>query len=255
MTDAKHYGAAYLSDTGDFLKNIKMQSYEPFAHVQGGVILDLGCGTGMDAINLADMLKGKCSVIGVDHDSVLIDKAKADAADRDNIRFEKGETHQLPLEDQSAAGIRMERVVQHLQEPDLTFAEVYRVLHAEAPFVVVETIWNSLNLYTGMVETEQKIRNYLVDTKVNNGFAGNKLTADLARHAFKNIRIDTYCMVVRSLDEANRYLFLERILSEMVEQDVLTEQEVAEFSAGLLAADKEGFFITSMNIVIAKATR
>ena len=255
MTDTKHYGAAYLSDTGDFLKNIKMQSYQPFAHVKEGFILDLGCGTGMDAINLADMLKGRASVVGVDHDAALIEKATTDAADRDNIRFVKGETHHLLSENQSVAGVRMERVVQHLREPDLTFTEVYRVLQPGAPFVVVETIWNSLNLYTGMPETEQKIRDYLTETKVNNGFAGNKLTADLARHAFKNISIDTYCMVVRSLDEANRYLFLERILSEIAGQGVLTEQEVADFSKGLLSADQEGHFITSMNIVIAKATR
>jgi ubiquinone/menaquinone biosynthesis C-methylase UbiE len=255
MTDTKHYGAAYLSDTGNFLKHIKTQSYQPFAAVQAGVVLDLGCGTGMDAINLADMLKGRAEVIGVDHDAALIEKATADAADRKNVRFVKGETQQLAEQDHSAAGVRMERVVQHLIEPDRTFAEVYRVLQADAPFVVVETIWNSLNLYAGLVETEQKIRNYLVDTKVNNGFAGNKLTTDLARHAFNNISIDTYCMVVRSLEEANRYLFLERIFSEMQENDALTAHEVAEFSKGLQAADRGGYFLTSMNIVIAKATK
>lgn len=255
MTDTKHYGAAYLSDTGDFLKHIKIQSYQPLTHVQAGVILDLGCGTGMDAINIADMLKGRADVVGVDHDAALIEKAMADAADRENLRFIKGEAHQLFMEDQSVAGVRMERVVQHLIEPDQTFAEVHRVLQAEAPFVVVETIWNSLNLYSGMVDTEQKIRDYLVHTKVNNGFAGNTLTTDLARHAFKNISIDTYCMVAHSLDEANRYLFLQRILSEMSEKGVLTDEEVAEFSNGLHMADQGGYFITSMNIVIAKAMK
>ncbi len=254
--DTKHYGAAYLTDTGEFLKQLKIQSYTPFLAIEQGVIADLGCGTGMDAIHLADMLaEKKVQIVGIDHDSLLIAQAESAKESRHNISFKQGEVDQLDFENSSLSGIRMERVIQHLLQPGNMFDEVYRVLRPGQPFVITETIWNSLNFYTNCIEVEEKIRKYLTCQKVNNGWAGNKLTADLASHGFKDIKLQTYCMVVRSKEEANRYLFLEHILSEMIEQKILSHEEVVVFMEALELANKNGYFISSINMVIARATK
>ncbi|MGJ1385550.1 methyltransferase domain-containing protein [Sphingobacterium spiritivorum] len=253
--DNKHYGAGYLVDTGDFLKQLKIHSYTPFANLQQGVILDLGCGTGMDAINIADMVGERGQVIGIDHDQAMIGHARTTVGERKNIDFVQAGVDKLDFEDNGVSGIRMERVVQHLPEPDATFREVYRVLKTDHPFVVVETIWDSLNFYTQHIATEQKIRNYLTGQKVNNGWAGNKLTADLKANGFRNIQLDTFCMVVRTKEEANRYVFLDLILAEMVDKSVLTKEESEDFINSLLSADNNGYFTVSMNLVIAKAVK
>lgn len=255
MTDAKHYGAGYLMDTGDFLKQLKIHSYTPFLNIKEGIIVDLGCGTGMDAINIADMSGDLVHVVGIDHDSLMIEQARAAAGVRTNVNFTTGEVYKLDFEDGVIAGLRMERVVQHLSQPATMFQEVYRVLRFGHPLVIVETIWNSLNLYTSYVEIEQKMRDYLTGQKVNNGWAGNKLTADLMSNGFREIQLETHCMVVRSKEEANRYLFLNRILSEMADKEVLTDQEVADFSSSLDLADEDGYFTCSMNLVLAKAIK
>ncbi|TJZ53826.1 methyltransferase domain-containing protein [Sphingobacterium olei] len=253
--DTKHYGAGYLMDTGDFLKQLKIHSYTPFSNIKEGVLIELGCGTGMDAINIADMLGDQVRVVGIDHDPLMIEQAKAVVGVRTNVSFMTGEVYKLDFEESVISGIRMERVIQHLSQPDTMFQEVYRVLRVGHPLVIVETIWNSLNLYTGYVEIEQKMRDYLTGQKVNNGWAGNKLTADLASNGFREIQLETHCMVVRSKEEANRYLFLNQILLEMVDKTVLTDQEAADFSSSLELADERGYFTCSMNLVLAKAIK
>src|SRR5690606_28522819 len=135
------------------------------------------------------------------------------------------------------------------------FQEVYRVLRTDHPLVIVETIWNSLNFYTGHIETEQKIRNYLTNQKVNNGWAGNKLTKDLIVNGFREVHLETFCMVVTSKEEADRYLFLDKILLEMTEKRALTEVEASEFSQSLSEASEGGYFVSSMNLILTKAIK
>ncbi len=255
MKEAKHYGANYLTDTGEFLKQLKIHSYTPFSDIREGVVVDLGCGTGMDAVNLAGMLTENVRVVGIDHDPRLIEQAKIAAGSRKNIDFVQGEVYQLDFEENAVSGIRMERVIQHLSQPQTMFQEVYRVLRTDHPLVIVETIWNSLNFYTGHVETEQKIRSYLTNQKVNNGWAGNKLTGDLTGNGFREVRLETFCMVVTSKEEADRYLFLDKILLEMVDKGVLTDEETTEFSRTLERADEKGYFVSSMNLILTKAIK
>src|SRR5690606_10598356 len=98
MKEAKHYGASYLTDTGEFLKQLKIHSYTPFSGIREGLVVDLGCGTGMDAINLADMLAENVRVVGVDHDLSLIEQAKIAAGLRKKVDFVQGEVYQLGFE-------------------------------------------------------------------------------------------------------------------------------------------------------------
>lgn len=253
--DGKHYGTGYLMDTGDFLKQLKTHSYTPFSHIAEGIVVDLGCGTGMDAINMADMLGNAVHVVGIDYDPAMMEQTKTMVGARENVSFVQGDAHQLSFEDNTVSGIRMERVVQHLSRSEVMYQEVYRVLDSDAPVVIVETIWNSLNLYTGHVDIEKKIRDYLTGQKVKNGWAGNKLTVDLLATGFREVRLETYCMVVRSKEEANRYVFLDQILAEMTDKGVLEANERAVFLHTLEFADQHGCFTCSMNLVLAKAIK
>jgi len=253
--DTKHYGAGYLQDTGDFLKQLKIHSYSPFSTIKEGLVAELGCGTGMDAINLANMLGSDVQVVGVDHDAKLIDHAKSGSDGISNVNFVQGEVYQLGFEDEAVSGVRMERLVQHLTDPQKMFREVYRILGKGQPVVIVETIWNSLTFYTQHVGIEAKICHYLTEEKVNNGWAGNKLTADLLANGFQDVQLQTFCMVTRSKEEANRYLFLDRILLEMFEKDKLSQAEYDDFQQTLKQLDETGCFLVSMNLVIALAKK
>ncbi len=251
----KHYSAGYLENTGDFLRKLKIHSYTPFSAIKEGTVVDLGCGTGIDAINLAGSLGSGVSVVGVDHDPALLAKAAEAAGELPNVRFEQGEATQLSFADGSVAGLRAERLVQHLPEPELAFQEMHRVLAKGQPIAIVETAWNSLNFYTRHTDIEQKIGAFLTTGKVKNGWAAQRLTHNLATSGFSDIRLDTFCMVGRSLDDANRYLWIGPILDEMKANGLLSAEEFDVFSDTMAAADADGHFLCSMNLVMATAVK
>lgn len=65
-----------------------------------GEILDVNCGTGAHAIELAENLRDKGAVIGIDpsEERIAIARAKAQVKKLDNIRFEEGPVSELPFE-------------------------------------------------------------------------------------------------------------------------------------------------------------
>lgn len=65
-----------------------------------GEILDVNCGTGAHAIELAEILRDKGAVIGIDPspERIAIARAKAQVKKLDNIRFEEGFVAELPFE-------------------------------------------------------------------------------------------------------------------------------------------------------------
>lgn len=65
-----------------------------------GEILDVNCGTGAHAIELAENLRDKGAVIGIDpsEERIAVARAKAQVKKLDNIRFEEGSVSELPFE-------------------------------------------------------------------------------------------------------------------------------------------------------------
>lgn len=65
-----------------------------------GEILDVNCGTGAHAIELAERLRDKGAVIGIDPSAerIAIARAKAQVKKLDDVRFEQGIASELPFE-------------------------------------------------------------------------------------------------------------------------------------------------------------
>ncbi len=251
----KHYNIHYLEGTALVLKNIKENSYKPFAGIEEGFILDLGCGPGIDAINIAKILGQQVKVTGIDHDPVMIDKAKASAQVVPNVDFILSEAYPVPFDDQSVDGARAERLLQHLKEPAALVAEAYRVLRPGSPFVIVETDWSSLSFYNADISTAKKVNDYLTGRKVNNGAVARETSNLLKGSHFKNISLEVYPFVVRSFQEIFTYLLIDQSLTEMKDKGYMTEDEHAAFIKDLEEAEASGYFVCTINLIIASAVK
>jgi len=97
---------------------------------EGDVVLDLGSGTGIDAI-LASKKVGKTGkVIGVDITEEMIEKARENIQERNitNVEFLLGDIEELPIEDNSVDAIITNCVVNLSPDKSKVFQEAYRVL-------------------------------------------------------------------------------------------------------------------------------
>jgi len=255
MDSQKHYSASYLQETAKAMRSLKERSYQTFLQVENGTIIDLGCGTGMDAIMMAKLSGNERRFIGIDHDVQMIEKANDAIGDLKNISFLLQDVVPLPYENESISGVRAERLFQHLITPEKVYDEIYRVLKRDAPFVVVETDWSSISFYNGEAETGEIIRNYLSQAKVNNGAAAKYLTTSLQNHHFKDIKVELFPLVSYSFEDACLYLWIDKIIAEMKEKNLLSIDQHDKFLSALQTADKAGYFTCSINIIISQGVK
>jgi ubiquinone/menaquinone biosynthesis C-methylase UbiE len=251
----KHYDINYLQNSRRLLVSLKEASYTYFDKISNGTIVDLGCGAGKDVIELAKVIGKDAKVIGVDHDPVMVNQGKADAKDVDNVEFILSEAYPLPFDDEAIAGLRTERVIQHLKEPQKVVDEIYRILKPGSPFVIIETDWHSLTFYTEFVDVQKKVNAYLTDAKINNGFAARKLTAYLKQSTFTDIKFEIHPFILSTLDDANQYLWVEKMVQEAAENGYITTDEYKQFYAALQQANDEGYFACSINLVVASCVK
>ena len=88
-------------------------------------VLDIGCGVGEEVRALG--------AIGMDTSSTMLREAWARGGS-----FVSGDAHELPVATASLAGVRTERVLQHVNDPDAALRELARVLGPGGRVVLAE---------------------------------------------------------------------------------------------------------------------
>ena len=96
----------------------------------GEVVVDLGCGGGLDVFLAAKAVGETGRVIGIDMTQDMIDRAERNAAQAGvtNVEFHLAEIEDLPLDDGSTDCILSNCVLNLVPDKDRAFAEVFRIL-------------------------------------------------------------------------------------------------------------------------------
>jgi SAM-dependent methyltransferase len=103
----------------------------------GGLIVDIGCGTGGVTRRIADRFE-TASVLGVEPSVALADKARSLAGDRANLEFRVGDGAALDLGDGSADVAILHTVLSHVSDPAPLVAEAARVLRPGGTLVICD---------------------------------------------------------------------------------------------------------------------
>jgi len=126
----------------------------------GGRVIDLGCGSGMDCLLAGRRVERRGEVIGFDMTDAMLDKARAgaSAAGMKNVRFEKSDISQLPVDAGSVDVAISNGVINLSPDKPRVFAEIYRVLRpggrVQFADIVIETelsatALNDMELWVG----------------------------------------------------------------------------------------------------------
>jgi SAM-dependent methyltransferase len=107
---------------------------------RSGVVVDLGCGVGHDLARLVD---AGTRPIGIDASETMLSTARGRLAV--GMPLARADVATLPLRDASVDACRVERVLQHVDQPDAVVREVARVLRPAGFLAVFEpdysTFW------------------------------------------------------------------------------------------------------------------
>jgi SAM-dependent methyltransferase len=102
-----------------------------FGRLQPGeTVVDIGSGSGFDAILAAQQVGGSGRVIGVDMTPAMLEKARANAAQLGlaHVEFREGYAEQLPLSDACADVVISNGVINLCPDKAAVYQEIFRVL-------------------------------------------------------------------------------------------------------------------------------
>jgi SAM-dependent methyltransferase len=111
----------------------------------GARVLDLGCGTGEDVREMGRLVGPRGAAVGVDSSAAMLERARGRIRPGDGpVRFVQADAGTLPFAEAAFDGVRIERVLQHVADPDGVIREAARILRPDGRLVIVEPDWGTL---------------------------------------------------------------------------------------------------------------
>jgi len=243
----------YLKKIAERMRAFKQLSYEHMAINAGDTVLDLGCGPGVDTVPLAELVGNKGKVIGVDADEKMLAEAEQVAREAgclDWIEHRPGSAMGLPLEDNSVAASRAERLLQVLppENEQIIVAELVRVTRPGGRVVLVDTDWPSASVDFSNPGLERRLMEFFAIHMRPNGLAGRRLPALCLEHGLEDIRLDVVPMVQQRYDDTP---FGDWLINTATLEGAISDDESQQWRKELQQREQEGRFYACVNMVIA----
>jgi ubiquinone/menaquinone biosynthesis C-methylase UbiE len=230
-------------------------TYEVLGITRGSSVLDVGCGTGDDVVNLYKIVGPEGRVVGIDDSADLIAEAKT-RVERAGVSVELyvGDAHELTqFSDNCFDATRAAAVFHHLESPEKALREMIRVTKPGGLIVIAEVDWETLVVDHPNITLTRRIMHHHCDDKHRNGWIGRQLA-----RLFKQAQLDVYiipaAIVVPSYNLANLIFGLENLVKKMQVEGSVSQQDADEWLSVAKSLDEQGLFFASVTgfIVMGK---
>jgi len=233
MTDQISYmDTAAATDVG---VDYKRRSVAGLDLRPGQTVVDIGCGPGTDLGRLAGPVAPGGSVIGVDRDPSMLAEARRRHAGAAGVEVRAGDVNDLPFGDGSVDRARVDRLLQHVRDPESAIGEVRRVLRPGGLFGMAEPDWDTLAVADDDVATSRAFARFVAG-RVRNSTIGRELPRLCARAGFRLRSVEPIPALFRDFGTADRILGLRRNAERAVEAGVLLDAVAANWLGRLSAA-------------------
>jgi ubiquinone/menaquinone biosynthesis C-methylase UbiE len=219
----------------------------------GSHLVDVGCGLGTAAREMAALVAPGGSVIGVDvSDSMVSAAEERTPLGTAEVTFRVGDATSLPIEDGELTGYRAERLYQHLSRPDLALAEASRVLATGGRLVLVDQDWDCLAFDSDDRTTTRAVIRAFADSLVD-GWIGRRYHALLVDAGF--VDIDVIAETVASADYATYGFVTTLVARSAVDQDSVSSDVAERWLNEQRQRAEAGRWFMAMTHYLAAATR
>jgi ubiquinone/menaquinone biosynthesis C-methylase UbiE len=200
QTRREEFGA-YLERFAIAMAAQKSASHTLLEPERGQRLLDVGCGRGDDVRALAPCVGPNGRVVGIDISETLIGEARQRGTEP-CVRFHLADAHAMPFADASFDAARVERVLQHVQDPARALAEMARVVRPGGIIVASEPDWGTLAVDAVDRDTTRELARLMCDCHIRNGWIGRQLPGHFARLGIVAIEVLPVTLAIRSFTMA-----------------------------------------------------
>lgn len=220
------------------------------ADIQSGHwVLDAGCGTGKDTIQMAALV-GTGHVFGIDFSREMIVTAKTAAATLDlPITFQHGNIYQLEFADNFFDRCRADKTFQHLADPQAAVTELIRVTKPGGKIIIAEPDHDSLIIDTPFIDINHRFMRFRSD-QMTQGSIAHQLYNIFKELGLENVGIEPLTRAYTSYEEKRvSSPYLKEIWMAQ-EAGAVTKEEAESWAAYLREAIESDRFMCLQTYVI-----
>jgi ubiquinone/menaquinone biosynthesis C-methylase UbiE len=241
-----------LLESLEFFQNYKQKTFDLLQLFAGASVLEVGCGTGEDVITLTKRVGNTGRVVAVDHSQAMLNQAIVSAKDLNlPIEFIRAEAQQLPFEDNTFDGARVDRTLQHVAEPARAIAEMIRVLRPKGRLVAMEPDWETFTVDSENRIVTRKLLNFWCDS-FPAGWVGRGLPKYFHHAGLTEIQVSPETLVIAQFDLANQVFDLVQTANRAGKTGVVSQQEAQDWLKELQRLDQsQEFFCSFTGFVVS----
>jgi SAM-dependent methyltransferase len=220
----------------------KARAVELLEPVRGGTYLDVGMGTGDDAVALAAHFG--VEVVGLDVSKTMVETARRRGLREAHVAYAES----LPFDSSSFDGAWSDRTFQHLKRPERALAEMVRVTRAGGRVVVADPDYDTQVVDVADQELARRVLRFRADHALRNGTLAHRMGGLFARAGLTDTRIEATTVVLRDPAALDNALGLRSWAATAHERGFLGPDEVRAWEQQIDDAVAEGHFLYSFSL-------
>lgn len=248
--------AAYLDTvrTIDAAATYKRLSLEMTRLGPGMRGLDVGCGTGDDAMRMAERVGAEGHVMGLDFSRAMVEEARRRWGGKGlSLEFDVGDIRALTLPDDSVDAARADRVFQHLEDPGAALDELVRVTRPGGRVVLADPDWGTYVIDTPRTPAARRYHAF-ARQQATNPWSGRRLLGLLRSRGLTELEVDAQVGVFLDYAVLEKMGNLDAGFVAAVQAGQMTGDEVEEVKGQLRQRQAEGRFFAAVTLFTAAGT-
>ena len=213
----------------------------------GDRVLDIGCGVGFLAYEMAIQVGESGLVICLDQNKEMISHAKQRCKNVRQTEFYEGDAGKLPVEDHSLDAVSCTQVLLYVENVSLVLTEIKRVLKPGGRVLIVETDWRGVILNSADDFLTQQIFSAW-DTTVPSPNLPVHLRPLLKKHGFSKIQAEAIPILNTGYSPSNfSHGVIKWIAKNAEKKGVISKEQTKDWLTDLEKLEKEDSYFFCVN--------
>jgi SAM-dependent methyltransferase len=215
----------------------------------GGRYLEVGAGTGEDALALASRFG--VEVVGVDVSRTMVEEAKRRGLDEAHV----ANAEALQFGDSQFDGCWADRTFQHLANPEAALREMVRVTKTGGAIAVVDPDYDTQVVDVADQELARSVLRFRADHALRNGTLAHRMGGLFVRAGLAEVVVEATTVVLRDPTALDNAMGLRSWALSAHERGLLQADRVQAWEQMIDDAIAQGHFLYSFTLFITAGTR
>lgn len=234
-----------LLDSLPYFQRYKQRSYQLLALAPGLSLLEVGCGLGDDLFRMAQRLGPNGIVVGLDASAVMLREASSRAPAHVRVNLGQADARQLPFKQSSFDRCRVDRTLQHIQNPQESIQEMVGILKPGGLLLAYDNDWGTFSVSGSDREATQIIET-LWENSFTNPWIGRNLKRYFLEAGLAEVMVEPSVSVIEDFDLADQVYNLRETVRRAVDSGRLPASTGEGCLAELQAQSRSGAFLCTL---------